>query len=724
MKKFTSLFVFWTGLIFAILPDIVFSQGEDLLHHVPKIGLALSGGGARGIAHIGVLRALEENHIPIDYIAGTSMGAVIGALYASGYSTNRLEEIIRSIDWQAIFSPQPDRPLIPLSHRLDEPQTIFQVGFDFWNIYLPEAALSDYRINRMLIKYLARPNFEAERNFNNLPIPFRAVAADLKTGQRVTLSQGSLSRALRASMSIPLAFPPVAYGDSLLVDGGIVDNIPVDVVRQMDADVVIAVDVTSPPLEPTGYRDVLGIANQLTDLLSKAKNVAYYQPADLIIRPDLRKHGFADYSHFDSLMAWGYQAALVKLDSLKKIVGQRRNQNKINQTNHPCPRFENRFITNINIEGNRYLQKELIQRDFGLQLNEPFYLEKALTGMDVVYASGFFKSCWLDFEQDGDSGIKVFLYVLEAERRTAELGLSYNDEDKTKGILFIQNRNLFGWGERAQLMVFSSDLGTGLHLRIQGDRLFGTHFGYSLQAKISREKPKIFQNNTYINRAEFDRQGISFTTNYQIRRASLFQIGIKLEQVEIGERLGVNFIPGTNQLRAFQAAFIWDDLDDIYSPTHGVNFSSSFERNFFDLGASQNFWRAKIMVLNALPILIRHILETYVFAGFSGGIVPVHEQFRIGGPILMPGFHRDELWGNQAVAVGIGYNFLIKPKFRLRMRILAGNVWERRSDITLWDFHLGTGLGLQYTTPVGPIAMDLGITDSGEIKYYFTAGFQ
>jgi NTE family protein len=525
-------------------------------------------------------------------------------------------------------------------------------------------------------------------------------------------------------MSIPFAFPPVEYKDYILVDGGIVDNIPVDVVEQMEADFVISVDITSPPLMPAMYRDVIGIANQLTDILSKAQNVAYSQNADLIIKPDLRKHGFANYSKFDSLIAWGYQAAMAKMDSIKMLLSRKKKQSKSKQTSHENPNFESRIITEIQILGNRYLQKDLIKKDFNLKTKTPFNLDDALHGMDVVYASGFFKSSWLDFLPEGDTGIKVVLYVDEAERRTVEIGLAYNDDDKAKGFLRIQNRNLFGWGERAQMVLFGSDLETGVRLHLQGDRLFGTKIGYKLQTEIIREKPKFFQNHKYINRTQFERKGISLMTNFQLSRASLFQIGLNVEQVKIKERLGIDFTSTINQLRVLKASIIWDELDRVYLPTRGGNISASYEKNFQDLGANSSYWRAQGLFLGVLPINARNVLMAHLFVGLSGAVVPVHEQFRLGGPAMLPGFHRDELWGNQAVAAGITYSFLIQSNFGVVTRFSAGNVWENRKDISIQAFQLGAGLGLQYITPVGPIAADFGINDFGEVLFYFTVGYQ
>ncbi len=693
------------------------SEGKNI-----KIGLALSGGGARGIAHIGVLKAFEEYGIPIHYIAGTSMGAVVGSFYASGYDADSLETIFKTTDWFAIFSNKPERPLIPLSRRLNQIPAIFQLGFDFWKIELPEAALSDYRINRILIKYLSRAGFQAGRNFDHLPIPFRAVATDLKTGQRVILSRGNLSRAVRASISIPLLFPPVELDDLVLVDGGLADNIPVDVVKQMGPDLVIAVDVTSPPLERTMYQDIIGIANQLTDLLSSSRNMAYFQSPDILIKPDLHKHNFADYSKIDSLIAWGYEAAIKVVPQIKAHILHGMTNHKTTEQDKALS-FDGRFIKTINIYGNRYLRQSIIRREFGLRIGEKFQLNEAIHGMDVVYATGFFKTCWLDFFPKDSSGIEIDLHVKEAIRRTIEIGLGYNDDDRAKGFLRFQNRNLFGWGERAQLNVYGSDAGAGLRIRVQGDRFWNIYLGYLVQFFLERNKPKFFQNHDYVNRAEFDHLGTKFLINVHMGRPGLFQGGFEIERVKIQERIGLNFAPQTDQLRKLKLALFWDSLDDLSFPTEGIKLAITYDWNLKKLGGINNFWQLAFLFKAAFSFHKQHVLEPGLWVGLSDEILPVYEKFRLGGPYFMPGLHRDELWNNQVLAAYLAYHFHLKPRLRLSLLTSAGNSWQQRNAIRLNSLIIGAGASVEYLTPLGPIGISIGINKRGDHRVYFSVGF-
>jgi NTE family protein len=209
----------------------------------PRIGLALSGGGARGGAHIGVIRKLEELGVPIDYIAGTSMGAIVGALYASGYSTEEIEAMVKDADWRSAFTDTPNRRDQTMRKKDLERQLLipYRVGFNDKSLQFPMGAVEGQHLDQMFHRFLMP--VAGVQDFDTLRIPFRAVATDLETGEEVVLGEGSLPDAIRASMSVPGFFAPVPLNNRLLVDGGMSNNLPVSVVRSMGADIVIAVDI-------------------------------------------------------------------------------------------------------------------------------------------------------------------------------------------------------------------------------------------------------------------------------------------------------------------------------------------------------------------------------------------------------------------------------------------------------------------------------------------------
>ncbi|MFZ0389947.1 MAG: patatin-like phospholipase family protein [Calditrichia bacterium] len=291
-----------------------------------KISLILSGGGARGFAHIGVIRALEENHIPISLVVGSSMGSVIGGLYAAGFNSSQLSAIVRQIDWENIFSEDTYRSNLFWSQKTTPRRHLLELRFQNGLPYLPSAITSGQKIFGTIYDNLLRASFQGVNNFDNLPVPFRAVATDLLSGRRVVLDQGNLAEAMSASVAIPLLFSPVEINGMWLADGGIRDNLPVDVALEEGADVTIAVDVTSPLREAGQLLSPWQVADQVTTIMMQNPTAESGKRADIWLQPDLEGHGASDFSAVDSLIEAGYQAALSQIDSLRQIIQQRQNK--------------------------------------------------------------------------------------------------------------------------------------------------------------------------------------------------------------------------------------------------------------------------------------------------------------------------------------------------------------------------------------------------------------
>src|SRR5688500_14741575 len=273
----------------------------------PRLCLALSGGGARGLAEVGVLQALESAGLHPDCVAGTSMGALVGSLYAGGYSPAEMETIVGSLDWQSVFSDRPERPLVPLALRLDDTPPVARLAVRGRRFRLPPSRDSDYRTNRLLFRLLAEPGFRSGGDFDRLRLPFRAVATDLESGERVVLGSGSLVRAVRASLSSPVRLVPVRLDGRLLVDGGLVDNLPVAVARQLGADVVVAVDVRSPALRPRPGDSFVDTTAVVVDLLMRERNEKLADSADVLLdlRPGLGGITETAYPRFAETLAIG-----------------------------------------------------------------------------------------------------------------------------------------------------------------------------------------------------------------------------------------------------------------------------------------------------------------------------------------------------------------------------------------------------------------------------------
>ncbi len=288
-----------------------------------RIGLALSGGGARGLAQIGVLKAFDEAGLAISYIAGCSMGSIIGGLYAAGYSADSIENIVHRVDFSTLFSNSPQWRSLFFAQREEKARYLFTIRFNGLYPYIPRALTAGQRLTSFLTDLTIRADYDYGGDFDRLPIPFRAVATDIGSGARVVLSHGSLADAMRASMAFPLAFTPVEIQGHHLIDGGIVDPIPVHECRTMGADYVVAVNTTAQLLPADKIEGPIAIAGQVTTIMSQNALAEQLRASDYIIQPHMKNYELFDFGMHDSLVTLGY------------IVGKRAVADIMNQLSRP-----------------------------------------------------------------------------------------------------------------------------------------------------------------------------------------------------------------------------------------------------------------------------------------------------------------------------------------------------------------------------------------------------
>ena len=288
----------------------------------PKIGLVLSGGGARGFAHIGVLKVLEANRVPIDYIVGTSMGSIIGGLYAIGLSPDEIEQGVKSIAWDKVFDDTAYRRYQTFRRKQDDFDlfNIHRIGLTDKGIQLSPGLIEGQQIDLALDR-LAYPGFHVN-NYDELRIPFRAVATDIETGKPFVIKNGNIARAMRASMSIPGALPPITIDGKLLVDGGIANNVPINIARDMGADIIIAVDVSAPLSDKKDIKSTVDVTAQLTTIMTRRiadVQLKTLKGQDILIVPKSKEISSSDFEMYPELIKAGEKAAKRKLRAIQKL---------------------------------------------------------------------------------------------------------------------------------------------------------------------------------------------------------------------------------------------------------------------------------------------------------------------------------------------------------------------------------------------------------------------
>lgn len=303
----------------------------------PKIGLVLSGGGARGMVHIGVLKALEENNIPIDLIVGTSIGSLLGGLYASGYSPEALEEIMADVEWDAIYVDEIGRTTLYPGQKREQDRYLFTVRFNKGKPYIPSGYSSGQKVLNTLSDLILKAEYQTRNNFNNLRIPFRSVTTDLVSGEQVVLANGNLAESINASLAFPLLFSPVPINNMLLVDGGLRSNLPVEVARNEGMDVVIAVDVSSGLRARERIEAPWEIVDQATTIMTRFSREQEQQAADILILPELQGLLNDDFSRSADLVQTGMAMTVDKISRIKQKMEA---NNRITEVVYPVKEIE------------------------------------------------------------------------------------------------------------------------------------------------------------------------------------------------------------------------------------------------------------------------------------------------------------------------------------------------------------------------------------------------
>lgn len=379
-----------------------------------KVGLALSGGGARGFTQIGILKVLEKEKIPIDFIAGTSMGGIIGGLYACGYSAEELEELALKIDWMDLLSDTPPRLSLLLTQREERERSFLKIRFDGFKPYIPQALTSGQKVSNLLTDLTMRANFLARSDFDRLKIPFRSVTTDLVSGKEVILESGDLAEALRATMAVPLAFTPVEKGEMLLMDGGLVDPIPVDVVREMGADAVIAINTSAGLASKDRIQTPLDIADQATTIMSLSKKTEQLNSADVVISPDLKEYSAVDFSHIPELISIGEDIAQRKLAEIKKSIEAEKES--VESSLYPIERIE--------FSGNRHVSSEYLRRIIDSKYAGAVSRIQIETDLEKLLLTGHF--CEVGAQVIPGSDVNVLCYEVEENPQVNRISFSNN----------------------------------------------------------------------------------------------------------------------------------------------------------------------------------------------------------------------------------------------------------------------------------------------------------
>ena len=411
------------AVIFASLSFQAYTQ--DTIYR-PKIGLVLSGGGAKGFAHVGALKVIEEAGIPVDFITGTSIGSIVGGFYAIGYDAETLQRVIGDLNWEALLSNESRRTFIPAITKEEQSRYLLSLPIKAKKISIPEGVLNGQKAMD-LFSYLSF-GYHDVNDFSHLPIPFKCIAADIATGEEVVLDTGFLPGAMRASMSVPAVFAPCEIDNRMLVDGGIINNFPVDRCREMGADIIIGIDIGDELMDKGKIQSIPEMISQLTLLLSFERSKKNREDVDILIKPDISGYSASSFNTAAAkvLMQRGEDAARKVLPELMRMRDSlgldpvRKNPHKLPDIYSPV------FVQRIDVEGTDKTNIESILGKIGIGKDKRTTLHEIREGVARIYATGNYQN--VDYKISGAEKKVVTIMVKESSTNRLNVGVNYNTD--------------------------------------------------------------------------------------------------------------------------------------------------------------------------------------------------------------------------------------------------------------------------------------------------------
>ncbi|WP_277761134.1 patatin-like phospholipase family protein [Pseudomonas sp. A34-9] len=702
----------------------------------PKVGLVLSGGAARGLAHIGVLKALEEQGIKIDAIAGTSMGAVVGGLYASGYKIDELEKLALNIDWQAALSDAPPREDVPFRRKQDDRDFLVKQKLSFrddGSLGLPLGVIQGQNLSLLLESLLAHTS--DTRDFDKLPIPFRAVATDISNGEKVVFRKGHLPQVIRASMSIPAVFAPVELDGRLLVDGGMTDNIPLDVAREMGVDVAIVVDIGTPLRNRKQLTTVVDVLNQSITLMTRSNSeeqLAALKSSDVLIQPALAAFGVTDFGKAQEMIDAGYRATRI-LDARLAVLKPKESQDaELNAARSPGQRTP--IITAIRVENDSKVDDDVIRYYIRQHIGEPLDLARLHSDMGTLYGLDYFEQVQYRVVHKGqDHTLVISARGKRSGTDYLRVGLNLSDDMRgdsafNLGASYrINGINRLGaeWLTRAQIGD-KQELYTEFYQPLD----VGSRYFVAPYASFEAQNVDSVLDNDPIAQYRVERYGFGLNFGRQIGNNGEVRFGVGEAWGKADVRIGDQDLPSENFNEGFYALkYSYDSLDNVYFPHEGKDVSLTLMQFEPGLGSDTRYrqWEFKLdKAMSRGP-------DTLILGGRYGRTLDdanvVTSSFLLGGARQLSGFREDAISGQNVSLMRAVYYRRLTPRSYLPLdfplyagaSLERGRAWNNDNEFDSGYINAAS-VFIGFDTPLGPLNFSYGLNDANEQAVYLNLG--
>jgi len=689
----------------------------------PKIGLALGGGGARGMAHIGVIRALEELHIPVDYVAGTSMGAIIGGLYACGYTPDDMEKLVKSIHWDTLFSDAPERREQSFRQKEDDFEHLIPLEFGFKNggLVLPPGLIAGSKLGFVLQG--ATLPCASVTDFSKLRIPFRAVATDIQTGNPFVMSSGNLARVIRASMAIPAIFTPVLIDGHMLVDGGLSQNLPVQTVQAMGADIVIAINVGSSGAEVAPKPESVGaMIGRFIDLPLQQNTMASARLANLVITPDLNAFTSADFVRGPEMIPIGQKATLAEKAKLSQWSSPGA-EYLAWKTAHDMSTPTLPVIDAIQIDPVPGMDPRRLAYRVHTQTGR--VLDTKILGQDLkrIFALGNFEIVSYSIEEDGPRHILRITATLKSWGPTfVRFGLMLATDfqlDTQFGVTALVNAtemNSLG-GQWKTTVTVGSPL--DVKTRFYQPLTFRGNVFLSPYAGLEQGVREIYANEIAVGSYQETRGAVGMDLGYDFGTWGELRVGYERAYGKGRRKVGSPVYPDVDwDEGGLTTRMRIDQLDNVNVPHSGYFANIEFIAPREGLGSSESFDRFAARAVGVQTIGRWTGLARGEGGSGLGTQIPFYDDFRLGGLFRLSGRPFGQIYGN-TYALGslllyyrLSEGGAVLKSLSAGVSAEAGNTWAYQAPVTSAGMRTAGSIYVIADTLIGPFFVGYGRSGS------------
>ena len=716
--------------------DVIAEPAEEAARL--RVGLVLGGGGARGAAHIGVLKELERLRIPVDAIAGTSMGAIVGGLYATGMNAEDLETLVGSLDWTAALSDTPARKDLSFRRKQDERDfpIKFELGVRGTDLLLPEGVIQGQELDLLLRQLTLHASHV--HDFDKLPIPFRAIASDIVAGEAVVLDSGDLTSAIRASMSVPGVFTPARVDGQLLVDGGLVGNLPIDVMKEMGVDVIIAVDVEFPLYESEQLGSVLAISEQMLTILIRKETLRQIETlsdADILIRPELGTYASANFSDILDTIEPGQEATQEEESRLRTLSMPEDQWGPYLAQRKLVPN-ENEELAFVRIVHDGKLAPQVLESRLSVKAGDPINAAILAKNANRLYGLQLYQQVGYRLvEEGGATGVEYTATAKSWGPNFLQFGVSL--EDNFEGAT---NFNLAARLTKAGLNRLGAEWRTDLQLGTDPALLtefyqplsFDSRWFVAPRLDVRQSNLNGFLGDNAVARYRVSRGDLSLDVGRELGTSGEFRVGLFRGAGDARVKVGDPSLPTIDfQAGGVFARLRFDTIDNSRFPRSGVLANVQWDLSRTALGADNKFDKIEGEYLQAWSRGKNTLQVGLIYATtLDSQQDSIENFFPLGGFLRLSGLERGEISGPHAALARLVYyrrvgdttGGLFETPVYLGISAEAGNVWQTRSDIGFSSAQLNGSLFAGVDSYFGPIYLAAGFAEGGSKNVYLFIG--